>query len=123
MSLRVGIDLVEVDQVKESIAVHGDRYLTRVYTDQELEDSAGDPRRLAARFAVKEATMKALDRDDTGLDWRSISVSRGPTGAAVIELRDEALRLAERREVQSIAVSLTHERDHAAAVVVMEARP
>lgn len=121
MSLHIGIDLVSVREVEESIAEHGERYLTRVYTEQELFDSRSQPHRLAARFAAKEATMKALGIGDEGISWRSIAVSHGAHGEPDIELSGEIAQLAKGRGMQSLAVSLTHERDHAAAVVVMEA--
>ncbi len=60
MPLRVGIDTVEVAAVEAAIAAHGDRYLERVYTPREVADCNGDAERLAARFAAKEATFKAL---------------------------------------------------------------
>jgi len=121
MSVRVGIDLVSVEQVKESIADHGRRYLRRVYTEQELVESRSEPRRLAARFAAKEATMKALGRGDEGFGWRAIAVAGGTGGQPQIELTGSVAELAQRRGIQSIAVSLTHEREYAAAVVVIEA--
>lgn len=121
MSVRVGIDLVSVEQVKGSIADHGRRYLRRVYTEQELVESRSEPRRLAARFAAKEATMKALGRGDEGFGWRAIAVAGGPDGQPRIELTGPARKLAQRRGLQSIAVSLTHEREYAAAIVVIEA--
>ncbi len=120
MSVRVGIDLVSVNRVKESIAGHGQRYLSRVYTDRELGESRSEPARLAARFAAKEATMKALGRDDEGFGWRAIAVVSGADGQPRIELAGAVADLAQRRGLQSIAVSLTHDRDYAAAMVVVE---
>jgi holo-[acyl-carrier protein] synthase len=123
MSVRVGIDLVNVEQVKDSVSAHGERYLSRVYSEREVRESGMAPERLAARFAAKEATMKALGRDDEGLGWKSIAVVSGPDGRPTIELAGEAAQLAERRGMRSLALSLTHERGHAAAIVVMETRP
>jgi holo-[acyl-carrier protein] synthase len=120
MSVRVGIDLVSVEQVKESIADHGRRYLSRVYTNQELVESRSEPERLAARFAAKEATMKALGRGDEGFGWRAIEVASGADGQPHIELTGAVAELAQQRGLQSIAVSLTHEREYAAAMVVIE---
>jgi holo-[acyl-carrier protein] synthase len=120
MSVSVGIDLVAVEQVQESMARHGSRYLQRIYTEQELADSAGDPARLAARFAAKEATMKALGRGDEGIGWRSIAVHRTATGQPTIELSGAAAELARARGVTGLAVSLTHEPQHAAAIVLAE---
>jgi holo-[acyl-carrier protein] synthase len=122
MSLRVGIDLMAVEQIAGSVACHGDRFLERVYSSRELADSRRDPSRLAAQFAAKEATMKALGRADEAIGWRSIEVLRDPAGRPSIQLSGAAAELANRRGVTSLAVSLTHERRHAAAVVVAEAR-
>jgi holo-[acyl-carrier protein] synthase len=119
MPITVGIDLVSPDEVSESLRKHGDRYLQRVYTEEELRDCGADAHRLAARFAAKEAAMKALGRTDEPLPWRSIGVRRDPSGRPSIELSDEAASLAERRGVVEVSVSLTHERELAGAVVLI----
>jgi holo-[acyl-carrier protein] synthase len=123
MSIRVGIDLVNVEQVTEAIAEHGDRYLNRIYTERELSDAGSVPQRLAARFAAKEATMKALGRGQEGLGWKRIAVEHEPGGQPRIALTGSAAELARERGIQSIQVSLTHEPDYAAAMVVMECQP
>jgi holo-[acyl-carrier protein] synthase len=119
MSIGVGIDLTSTDEVRDSIRRFGDRYLKRVYTSGELRDSGRDPARLAARFAAKEATNKALRAPDR-LPWQSIEVRRGLTGAPELALTGAAEALAAQRGCRRLAVSLTHERGHAAAVVVAE---
>jgi holo-[acyl-carrier protein] synthase len=126
MSLSLGIDLVSVDSVAESIARHSDRYLERIYTDGELadcRDAAGGPlpERLASRFAAKEALMKALRpaRDDA-IPWRQVAVRSDRSGAPALELCGRAQAVAQRRGVRSLALSMTHERGYAAAVVVAE---
>ena len=68
--LRVGTDLTSVPEVREAIAAHGDRYLQRIFAAEELVDARGDPRRLAARFAAKEAVLKVLRPDDDALPWK-----------------------------------------------------
>jgi holo-[acyl-carrier protein] synthase len=123
MSVRVGIDLVTVEQVQEAIAEHGERYLSRVYTERERRESRYEPRRLAARFAAKEATMKALGRGNEGFGWRSIAVAAGDSGQPTIELTGAVRDLADRRGVSNLTVSLTHEAAYAAAVVVAEVAP
>ncbi len=124
MPLRVGIDLVSVEEVEESIRTHGPRYLERVYTDREVGDCTSpagvDPERLAARFAAKEATMKVLRPDDEGIPWRSIEVRREPGGWVGLELTGRAAALADAARVADLAVSLTHESGFASAVVVAE---
>ncbi len=83
-ALRVGLDLVQVSRVEESLARFGDRYTQRVFTAAEIayceSSSAERSRRFAARMAAKEATWKALGLDDTGHDWRAIEVARDERG-------------------------------------------
>ena len=120
MLTQVGIDLVRTAEVREAIRCHGRRYLERVYTDEELRDCEGSAERLAARFAAKEATMKALGRDDEPLPWRSIGVHRDASGCPSLDLHGPAAELAHRRGLTTLAVSLTHEGALAGAVVLAE---
>lgn len=123
VALRVGIDLLSVDEVRDAIAAHDERYLARIYTDAERRDCGEDPERLAARFAAKEAAIKALRPGDEALPWRDIEVRRDRAGWTELELHGAAARLAERQGVTSAAVSLTHDRDRVSAVVVLELPP
>jgi holo-[acyl-carrier protein] synthase len=116
--MRVGLDLVSVPAVADAIAVHGERYLHRTYTEAELRDCGGRPDRLAARFAAKEAVMKALDRRDEALPWTSIAVERDAGGRATVALTGAAAALAADRGVSGFEVSLTHDGDYSAAIVV-----
>jgi len=122
MNLRVGIDTVAVAAVREALAAHGDRYLERVYTAREIADCAGaegpDPERLAARFAAKEAALKALRAGDGGVPWSAVEVRREPGGHTEMALSGPAAALAERAGISGLAVSLTHEAGLASAVVV-----
>jgi holo-[acyl-carrier protein] synthase len=122
--LRVGIDLVGVRTVREAMAEHGARYLRRVFTDGEIADCGGleqpDALRLAARFAAKEAALKALRAGDAAVPWTAVEVVRGPDGAPELALHGTAAELAARAGLGELAVSLTHEDGHAAAVVVGE---
>jgi holo-[acyl-carrier protein] synthase len=122
MTVRVGVDLIEVRQVADSIDRFGDRYLRRIYTEQEIE-SCGGPRsvaaaRLAARFAAKEATIKVLRSMDHQPDWRSMEVRRHPEGWCSITLSGYAATLAAQVGIDEFAVSLTHEEGVAGAVVI-----
>jgi holo-[acyl-carrier protein] synthase len=127
LALRVGIDLVSVAAVEDSISVHADRYLRRVYTRSELCDcvtssGAPDARRLAARFAAKEATLKVLRDGDDAVPWHEIGVRSDRFGRPSVELAGRAAALARRRGIDSIDVSLTHEGQFAAAMVVAQAQ-
>ncbi len=118
MTITVGLDLVDGEEIERSLARYGDRYLKRIYTAQERAESGRDPKRLAARFAAKEATMKALGRADEGIAWTSIEVRRDVDRRPRIELTGGAAELARRLGVTSLELSLTHEADRAAAVVL-----
>jgi holo-[acyl-carrier protein] synthase len=124
LAIRVGIDLVAVEDVRESISNHGERYLKRVFTAAERADcaigEAINPARLAARYAAKEAAFKVLDVGDHAVSWQDVEVKRDQRGSVTLCLRDRALKLAEAAGLGGFAVSLTHERGLAGAVVVAE---
>jgi holo-[acyl-carrier protein] synthase len=120
VGLAVGIDLVSPEEVGASLAAHGERYLTRVFTETEQRECGSDPRRLAAHFAAKEAALKALGWGDEPLPWRSIGVARDEAGRQSICLSGPAAALAERRGVRRLELSFTHRRGLAAAVVLAE---
>ncbi|HXV75195.1 MAG TPA: holo-ACP synthase [Candidatus Polarisedimenticolaceae bacterium] len=124
MIVGLGIDLVEVRRLAAALERHGGRFASRVYTARERADCATRGDRvlaLAARFAAKEACLKALGtgwRD--GLGFRQIEVTRGPTGAPRVRLTGAAAARAGQLGVDAIHVSLTHQATVAAAVVVLE---
>lgn len=127
MPVRVGIDLVDVNDVRETLSAHGARYLERVYGAGEIADCqlAGgvDPERLAARFAAKEAVIKVLRAGEEGIPWRAIEVRRDPAGWIDLRLSGAAAELAAATGLGELAVSISHERGFAAAVVVAELHP
>ena len=92
--MTVGIDLVRVSRVAESLAQFGERFLRRVFTDGEIAYANAAPalaaERLAARFAAKEAAIKALGLVERGVGWREIEVTRAPSGAAQLSLHGAA---------------------------------
>jgi holo-[acyl-carrier protein] synthase len=126
-AIRVGADVVSVHQVADSVESFGPRYLDRVYTKHELGCCRGVPAAraasLAARFAAKEATIKVLRPIGHQPDWRSLEVRRHSGGWCSMALTGHAAALAERAGIAELSVSLTHEGDIAAAVVVALCRP
>lgn len=121
--LRVGVDLVHVGIVAETLhSTQRERYLERIYTPAEVDacrSSAGiDPLKLAARFAAKEATMKMLAVGDKPVNWRDIELARGPDGAPKVLLSGSVERYAREAALREIAVSVSHEGEYAAVVVV-----
>lgn len=125
MTLAVGADLQQIDEVRESIETFGERYIRRVYTDREIADCAGRPsevaRAFAARFAAKEAVFKILGEEEVIARWREIEV-RFDSGHPVVALRGGAAQLASRQGIATIALSLSQSSGTAAAVVVAERR-
>ena len=121
VSLRAGTDIASVDDVRSSLSRFGSRYLERVFTPHEIDScSAGSLRAasLAARFAAKEATMKVLRPGDRTPPWTTIEVRQDATGACELRLAGAAAELAADAGISEMAVSLSHERDLAVAVVV-----
>jgi len=120
--LTVGIDLVRVSGVADSLTRFGDRFLHRIFTEGEIAYATASPEllteRLAGRLAAKEATMKALDLAEAGVGWREIEVTRSPSGAPSLVLTGEARARALAAGVHSVEVSLSHEGDYATAVVI-----
>jgi holo-[acyl-carrier protein] synthase len=124
MSSAVGIDLVLVSRVEASLARFGERFLRRVFTEGEIAYATSAPartaERLAARFAAKEAAIKALDlaERDLGIGWRQIEVHREQSGKCRLILHGAARAAADDAGVGELSVSLTHEGDYSAAVVL-----
>jgi holo-[acyl-carrier protein] synthase len=117
MPIAVGIDLVGYEEIAETLR-RGDRYLRRIYTDEELDSSGANPRLLAACFAAKEATMKALSRTDQPIPWRSIELRMRRGSQPSLELTGAAASLAQERGVTGLSVSVTHSSHSAAAIVL-----
>ncbi len=122
IQVRVGTDVQAIDEVAESIALFGESYVKRLYTDHEVECSGGTgvdaAPRLAARFAAKEATIKALRMTEEFSGWKEIEVRRQPGGWCEIALHGEARRLAELSGVRQLALSMSHGAGIATATVV-----
>jgi holo-[acyl-carrier protein] synthase len=118
--VRIGCDVVDIDDVQGSLAAFGDRYLRKIFTASEIDDCRGSNRlhRLAARFAAKEAVIKAFAQPDLPFPWREIEVTKdGP-----LPLLRLSGALAERAQHQgwlSSSLSLSHADCHAMAVVVV----
>ena len=109
---------MRTDEVDESLRLHGDRYLKRVFTDAEQHDAGGDLGRLGEIFAAKEATLKALRRADEAVAWRSIELRRSANGSPMLKLSGAAADLAKQKGVSDLSVSLSHEGSLATAVVL-----
>src|SRR5215471_7317042 len=112
MIVGTGIDIAEVHRIRAAIERHGQRFLHRVFTQEEIqycESKANRIERYAARFAAKEAGMTAIGTGwSHGVRWRDIEVARKPGGRPTLLLHGKAAEFAAQLGATNIALSLTH---------------
>jgi len=122
MILGVGIDLCEVDRIRELLEKDKERFVRRVYREREIAycDARRRPEmHYAARFAAKEAFLKAVG-GGWKLGWTQLEVARAASGKPALRLSGKAAQVAARRGVRTMHLTLTHTAAVAAAVVVLE---
>lgn len=117
---QIGVDIVEVDRLRQAVERWGERFLRRVYTDGELRACGSRLPELAARFAAKEAVMKALGTGRQGVGWQEVEVVSGPRTPPVVRLYGRAGRRAHDLGLEGLAVSLSHTKEWGLAMVVGE---
>lgn len=124
MIIGIGMDLVEIPRIEAALARHGERFAQRILTEREyqrFQAHAKPAAYLAKRFAAKEAFSKAMA---TGMrhpvSWRNIGVVNHPSGCPYFELAPDLRALVEQRGIAAMHVSITDERDMAAAYVIFE---
>ena len=124
MIVGTGIDVIEVPRVAASIERFGRRFLERVFTENEIrycDSKANRVERYAARFAAKEAGMKALGTGwSRGIRWRDLEVRRQPGGRPTLAFQGKAAEFASKMGVTNVALSLTHTAAEAIAQVILE---
>lgn len=124
MIVGIGVDLAEVDRIREAIERHGRRFIDRIYTPAEIsyvERKANRYERYAARFAAKEAGMKAIGTGwKRGVRWQDFEVSNLPSGRPTLQLHGVAAEIAASMSVRNIALSITHTAAEGMAIVILE---
>lgn len=124
MIVGTGIDIAEVPRIAQALERFGDRFLRRVYTEGEIrycDAKVNRVERYAARFAAKEAAMKALGTGwNHGVRWRDIEVNRQPGGRPTILFHGRAAEFASRLGAARVALSLSHTEEQAIAHVILE---
>ena len=124
MILGTGVDLCEVGRIRASIERFGRRFVDRVFTEREAayaDAKANRYERYAARFAAKEAGMKALGTGwHGGIAWRDFEVTNLGSGRPTLALHGRAGEVAAQLGVRHISLSLTHTAEQAMAVVILE---
>ena len=118
--LTTGVDIIEIPRIKQVLDRYGQRFLNRVFTPSEIDYCNGRAPNLAGRFAVKEATMKALGTGVRGVGWKDIEGVRADSGAPSVKLYGRAEKRAEGLRIAEISVSISHSRKYAVAFVVAQ---
>jgi len=120
----IGVDVVEVERVGKLLDRYGERFTGRVFTDAETAyalRSARPAERLAGRFAVKEAVMKAFGTGKSqGILWRDVETVRGPLGRPEVTLHGNAIKQLKMLKVNMIHVTISHDGGKAMAFVIIE---
>ena len=125
ISLSVGVDIVEIARIARAVERWGERFLHRIYTTAEIAHCRGRIPELAVRFAAKEAVSKALGVGiwwRGGIGWKEVEVRTNRLGKPEVTLYGRAQTLAREQELNQWAISLSHSRENAVAMVVAERR-
>jgi holo-[acyl-carrier protein] synthase len=124
MIVGIGVDLVEVPRIAAAIERHGERFLRRVFTEREIrycESKLNRAERYAARFAAKEAGLKAIGTGwQRGIAWHEVEVQRDTGGRPTLAFTGKAAEFAARLGMRRALLSLSHTAGHAIAQVILE---
>ena len=124
MIVGTGVDLAEVPRIRASIERYGPRFIDRIYAPAEIayvERTSNRFERYAARFAAKEAGMKAIGTGwKRGVTWHDFEVANLPSGKPTLRLTGVAADFAARLGVRHISLSLTHTAEYGMAHVILE---
>jgi holo-[acyl-carrier protein] synthase len=121
--LAIGVDLIEVNRIEIATARYGERFLNRVFTTLELAYCRGHSHQLAARFAAKEAASKALGtgiQHPDGVCWQDVQIITDERGKPSLQLSGKAAERAAYLGLNRFAVSISHTREHAIAMVIAD---
>jgi holo-[acyl-carrier protein] synthase len=114
--ITIGVDIIEIDRIEQATLTWHDSFLKRIYTDAELESCGNKPSSLAARFAAKEAVMKALGTG--GVSWKDIEVFSNNDGAPIVRLYGKAYNKAKEIGLSAFSISMSHSKQYAIAMVI-----
>jgi holo-[acyl-carrier protein] synthase len=124
MIVGTGVDLAEVPRIEASIRRFGQKFIQRIFTAGEIayvERKANRFERYAARFAAKEAGMKAIGTGwRRGVRWQDFEVTNLPSGKPTLRFHGVAAEFAKRLGVRNVSLSLTHTKEHGMAHVILE---
>jgi len=112
----LGIDIIRVDRIRQTLERFGDRFAQRVLTPAEQRYVRNRPPTFAGRWAAKEAVSKVLGLGVRGIGWRDIEIERLPTGQPAVRLHGRAERRAKQLGMDRVALSISHEAEYAVAI-------
>lgn len=123
MIIGTGVDIVEIARIRKAAVKWKDKFLDRVFTANELEYAKSKKflyQHLAARFAAKEAVLKAFgDESINEMNWKDIEIINNKDGKPIVKLAGEARQTMLRRKVSDISVSLSHAKNYAVANAIL----
>ena len=121
MVFGIGIDIIEIDRIKNSVEKYGEHFLKKVYTQTELDyclSKGNKYQHLAARFAAKEAVYKALTTGwSKDVGWQDIEIYNEPNGLPLVNLKGELNSFL--TDGKSLKISMSHSRDYVACVAII----
>jgi len=124
MIVGTGIDIIEVARIGEAIERFGPRFLERIYTSVEIrycQSKHNATERFAARFAAKEAALKALGTGwRLGVQWKDVEIRREADGRPTVDFSGKAAEVAARLGARRASLSLSHTAEQAIAQVILE---
>jgi holo-[acyl-carrier protein] synthase len=121
MVIGIGIDIIEIDRIKESVDEYGDQFLQKVYTPAEIKyclSKKNKYQHLAARFAAKEAIYKAISSNwDSELSWQDMEIINAPNGMPEVKFKGNLEKFL--AGDKSLKISMSHSRDYVACVAIV----
>ena len=118
----IGIDITEIVRIEKAITQWGESFLRRVYTEPELKLYRNKLSSLAARFAGKEAVIKALGTQPKGINWSEIEILSDPGGKPSVHLSGKAQAQANSLGLDKLTITLSHSKKYAIALVIGETK-
>lgn len=119
----IGVDIVEISRIKNAITRWKDSFLRRIFTENEIKYSKSKKfsyQHLAARFAAKEAVLKAIgDSSIQRIEWHEVEVLNDEFGKPMIYLSGEAKKIKDREKISDILISMSHTREYAVANAIL----
>jgi holo-[acyl-carrier protein] synthase len=123
MIFGAGVDIVEIPRMKDAVEKWGDAFLSKIFTPREVKYATARAfpyQHLAARFAAKEAVVKAFGEPKKfPIRWTDVEVMNNKEGKPVIEFHNDALALKKKKNIKDVIISMSHSKNYAIANVIL----